>query len=29
VLVSGKKIADGAPDDVIKDREVVGAYLGQ
>ena len=29
VLVSGKKIADGKPDDVIKDREVVGAYLGQ
>jgi branched-chain amino acid transport system ATP-binding protein len=29
VLVSGKKIADGAPDDVIKDKEVVGAYLGQ
>ena len=29
VLVSGKKIADGKPDDVIKDREVIGAYLGQ
>jgi len=29
VLVSGKKIADGKPEDVIKDREVVGAYLGQ
>jgi len=28
VLVSGKKIADGKPDDVIKDHEVVGAYLG-
>ncbi len=28
VLVSGKKIADGNPDDVIKDKEVVGAYLG-
>ena len=28
VLVSGKKIADGKPDDVIKDKEVVGAYLG-
>jgi branched-chain amino acid transport system ATP-binding protein len=28
VLVSGKKIADGKPDDVIKDQEVVGAYLG-
>ena len=29
VLVSGKKIADGKPDDVIKDQEVIGAYLGQ
>jgi branched-chain amino acid transport system ATP-binding protein len=29
VLVSGKKIADGKPDDVIKDGEVIGAYLGQ
>jgi branched-chain amino acid transport system ATP-binding protein len=28
VLVSGKKIADGKPEDVIKDQEVVGAYLG-
>ena len=28
VLVSGKKIADGAPDDVIRDKDVVGAYLG-
>ena len=28
VLVSGRKIADGAPDDVIKDKDVVGAYLG-
>jgi branched-chain amino acid transport system ATP-binding protein len=28
VLVSGKKIADGKPEDVIKDKEVVGAYLG-
>jgi branched-chain amino acid transport system ATP-binding protein len=29
VLVSGKKIADGRPDDVIKEEEVIGAYLGQ
>ena len=28
VLVSGKKIADGNPQDVMKDKEVVGAYLG-
>jgi branched-chain amino acid transport system ATP-binding protein len=29
VLVSGKKIADGSPDAVIRDAEVEKAYLGQ
>src|SRR6059058_4799984 len=29
VLVSGKKIADGAPDTVIRDTEVERAYIGQ
>jgi branched-chain amino acid transport system ATP-binding protein len=29
VLVSGKKIADGSPDDVMRDAEVERAYLGQ
>ncbi|TMJ42102.1 MAG: ABC transporter ATP-binding protein, partial [Alphaproteobacteria bacterium] len=29
VLVSGKKIADGTPDTVIRDTEVERAYIGQ
>jgi branched-chain amino acid transport system ATP-binding protein len=29
VLVSGKKIADGSPNEVIRDKEVERAYLGQ
>jgi hypothetical protein len=29
VLVSGAKIADGAPDEVIRDPDVERAYLGQ
>jgi branched-chain amino acid transport system ATP-binding protein len=29
VLVSGRKIADGRPDEVIRDEDVERAYLGQ
>ena len=29
VLVSGKKVADGKPQEVVRDPEVVRAYLGQ
>ena len=29
VLVSGKKIADGKPEEVVRHAEVVRAYIGQ
>ena len=29
VLVSGRKIADGDPQEVVRNPEVVRAYLGQ
>ena len=29
VLVSGRKIADGKPEDIVNNQEVVSAYLGQ
>ncbi len=29
VLVSGRKIADGEPQEVVRNPEVVRAYLGQ
>jgi len=29
VLVAGRKIADGAPKDIVNNMEVVTAYLGE
>jgi branched-chain amino acid transport system ATP-binding protein len=29
VIVAGRKIADGDPESVVADREVIGAYLGE
>jgi len=29
VLVAGRKIADGAPQSIVNNREVVTAYLGE
>ncbi|MGH6976827.1 MAG: hypothetical protein ACREED_07355 [Stellaceae bacterium] len=29
VLVAGRKIADGAPEEVVRNPEVVKAYIGE